>query len=252
MHFISYGMMAQNPVKHSPIFQQVGDWDDDDIPDEEVLAKYNKTAFLCYQWGVWVTSHSRAALERGIRKIYETPGADFVYCDTDSVKYTGSVDWSDYNNARIEECHISGSWATDKKGNNHYMGVFESEDNPKTGVAYEAFRSMGAKKYAFKETLDGPTFVTIAGVNKAKGGAELDKYNGLESFEEGFCFVEAGGTESVYSDEPQTKKIMIDGHELKVTANVSILPSTYTLGITGDYERIVKYSKSYLDNPNIV
>lgn len=247
-----YGMMAQNPVKHSPIFQQIGDWNDDSIPDIEVLAKHNKTAFLCYQWGVWVTAWARKALEDGINNVQNTSGADFIYADTDSVKYIGNVDWTEYNNARIAECQESGSYATDKKGITHYMGVFESEDNPDTGVAYAQFRTMGAKKYAYKITNDGPTHVTISGVDKKKGGAELDKHNGLESFTEDFVFVEAGGTESVYSDDPEIKKFMIDGHELQITSNVSILPSTYTLGITGEYERIIKYAKSYLDNKNFV
>ena len=251
-----YGMMAQNPVRHSPVFRQVGDWDDDDIPDVELLAKYNKTAFLCYQWGVWVTAWARKALEDGLQLVQDThqqdPKTNFVYADTDSIKYTGSVDWTGYNNARIAECMESGSYATDRKGITHYMGVFESEDNQETGFAYAQFRTMGAKKYAYKITDDGPTHVTISGVDKRKGGAELDKYNGLESFTEDFVFVEAGGTESVYSDDPEIKKVVIDGHELEITSNVSILPSTYTLGITGEYERIIKYGKSYLDNKNYV
>ena len=180
------------------------------------------------------------------------PKTNFVYADTDSIKYTGSVDWTEYNNARIAECMESGSYATDRKGITHYMGVFESEDNKETGFAYAQFRTMGAKKYAYKITDDGPTHVTISGVDKRKGGAELDKYNGLESFTEDFVFVDAGGTESVYSDDPEIKKIVIDGHELEITSNVSILPSTYTLGITGEYERIIKYGKSYLDNKNYV
>ena len=64
---IRNGMMAQDPVKHSPVFQQVGDWENDDITDEELLGKYNQRAFLAYQWGVWVTAHSRDALERGMK-----------------------------------------------------------------------------------------------------------------------------------------------------------------------------------------
>lgn len=247
-----YGMMAQNPVKHSPVFRQVGDWDDDDISDEEILLKHNKTAFLCYQWGVWVTAHARKALEDGIDNVQNTPGADFIYCDTDSVKYTGNVSWEKYNKERIEECVASGAYATDPKGITHYMGVFESEDNPETGVAYERFRTMGAKKYAYQIKAGEETHVTIAGVDKRKGGKELDKHKGLESFEEGFLFVEAGGTESVYSDDPEIKEIEREGHKLRITSNVSILPSTYRLGITGEYERIIKYAKSYLDNPNIV
>ncbi len=247
-----YGMMAQDPVKHSLIFRQLGDWDEDDTPDDELLGRSNKKAFLAYQWGVWVTAHSRDALERGIRLVHDTEGADFIYCDTDSVKYTGSVDWSGYNADRIAECKESGSYATDPSGITHYMGVFETEDLPDTGYAYKQFKTLGAKKYAYIEREGEGVHCTIAGVNKKKGGSELDKHGGIQAFAEGFIFREAGGTQAVYNDSPQIPEVEIDGHSLEITSNVAILPSEYTLGITGEYERIIKYSKKYLYNPYII
>lgn len=248
-----YGMMAQDPVKHNLIFKQVGDWEEDtSLTDEEILGKSNQRAFLAYQWGVWVTAHSRDALERGIRLVHETDGADFIYCDTDSVKYTGNVDWSDYNNDRVSECRESGSMATDPKGITHYMGVFETEDLKDTGFAYRYFKTLGAKKYAYVEREGEGVHCTIAGVNKKKGGKELDKHGGLSAFAEGFIFREAGGTQAVYNDTPQMDHVEIEGRSLPVTANVAILPSEYTLGITGEYERIIKYSKKYLYNPYVI
>lgn len=248
-----YGMMAQDPVKHNLIFKQVGDWEEDtSLTDEEILGKSNQRAFLAYQWGVWVTAHSRDALERGIRLVQETEGADFIYCDTDSVKYTGSVDWSGYNSDRIAECRESGSMATDPSGVTHYMGVFETEDLKDTGFAYRYFKTLGAKKYAYVEREGEGVHCTIAGVNKKKGGKELDKYGGLSAFAEGFIFLEAGGTQAVYNDTPPMDHVDIEGRTLPVTANVAILPSEYTLGITGEYERIIKYSKKYLYNPYVL
>ena len=248
-----YGMMAQDPVKHNLIFKQVGDWEEDSsLTDEEILGKSNQRAFLAYQWGVWVTAHSRDALERGIRLVHDTEGADFVYCDTDSVKYTGSVDWSGYNADRVAECMASGSFATDPKGITHYMGVFETEDLKDTGYAYRYFKTLGAKKYAYVEREGEGVHCTIAGVNKKKGGKELDKHGGLSAFAEGFVFREAGGTQAVYNDTPQMDHVDIEGRSLPVTANVAILPSEYTLGITGEYERIIKYSKKYLYNPYVI
>lgn len=248
-----YGMMAQDPVKHNLIFQQVGDWEEDtSLSDEEILGKSNKRAFLAYQWGVWVTAHSRDALERGIRLVQETEGADFIYCDTDSVKYTGTVDWSGYNADRVAECRESGSMATDPSGVTHYMGVFETEDLTDTGFAYRYFKTLGAKKYAYVEREGEGVHCTIAGVNKKKGGKELDKFGGLSAFAEGFIFREAGGTQAVYNDSPEMDHVDIEGHGLPVTANVAILPSEYTLGITGEYERIIKYSKKYLYNPYVI
>ena len=247
-----YGMMAQDPVKHSLIFRQCGDWDEDDKPGIELLGKSNERAFLAYQWGVWVTAHSRMALEEGIRLVHETEGADFVYCDTDSVKYIGVVDWSSYNMCRMLECRESGSLAVDPQGVTHYMGVFETEDNPETGVAYRYFKTLGAKKYAYVEKEGEGVHCTIAGVNKRKGGKELDKFGGLSAFEEGFVFRDAGGTQAVYNDTPSVSAVEIEGHILEISSNIAILPSEYTLGITGEYERIIKYSKKYLYNPYII
>ena len=48
------------------------------------------------------------------------------------------------------------------------------------------------------------------------------------------------------------KEITIDGHTLPITSNVSILPSEYTLGITGEYDRIIRYCKSYIYNPYVI
>ena len=132
------------------------------------------------------------------------------------------------------------------------MGVFETEDNKETGVAYKYFKTLGAKKYAYVEQEGQGVHCTIAGVNKQKGGSELDKHGGLSAFEEGFTFREAGGTQALYNDSPEISEVEIDGHILPITSNVSILPSEYTLGITGEYERILKYSKKYLYNPYII
>lgn len=266
-----YGMMAQSSIKAKQIFKQEGDFDtdytiieeDDNLTDKEkkerieelekdLLGKYNKKAFLAYQWGVWVTAHSRDALERGIRLVHDTEGADFVYCDTDSVKYTGVVDWSSYNSDRCSECLTSGSYAVDPKGVTHYMGVYETEDNPETGVAYRYFKTLGAKKYAYVEKEGEGVHCTIAGVNKKKGGSELDEHGGLSAFAEGFVFRKAGGTQAVYNDKPPMDHVDIEGKRLAITSNVAILPSEYTLGITGEYERIIKYSKKYLYNPYII
>lgn len=249
-----YGLTAMNPVKRRQLFRQVGDYEEDpDKTDEELLEAANKKAFMPYQVGVWCTSWARLELERGIRMAHHPEkGVYFVYADTDSVKYIGNIDWGSYNADRISECQSSGALAVDPQGITHYMGVYETEDDPETGYCYYQFKTLGAKKYAYVKKPGGKTFVTISGVNKKKGGAELDRHGGLVAFREGFIFRDAGGTQSVYNDDPEISEMEIDGHLLRITSNVAILPSTYRLGITGEYERIIKYWKSYLDNPYII
>lgn len=231
-----YGMMAQDPVKQSTLFNG-GDWGTDDQPVIDLLDKSNSKAFLCYQWGVWVTAHARAALQEGIK----LAGDNFVYCDTDSVKYIGEIDWSGYNAERIKASKSSGAYATDPDGVTHYMGVYEDDGY------YAEFKTLGAKKYAFTYEPNGKTHVTIAGVTKRKGGAELDKYGGLKAFSQGFVFVEAGGTESIYNDHPEIDIVMREGKPLKITPNIVIKDSTYTLGITAEYENLLENSHFAID-----
>lgn len=231
-----YGMMAQDPVKQSTLFNG-GEWSVGNEPVEELLDTSNLKAFLCYQWGVWVTAHARAALQEGIK----LAGDGFVYCDTDSVKYIGDVDWSEYNAGRVAASMKSGAYATDPDGITHYMGVYEDDG------FYPEFKTMGAKKYAFTLETGGATYVTIAGVTKRKGGRELDKHGGLKAFTQGFVFVEAGGTESVYNDTPSVSVVYREGRPLKIHPNIVIRDSTYTLGITAEYERLLENSLFPID-----
>ena len=223
------------PVKQSIIFSN-GNWESGEEPMEELLETSNKKSFLCYQWGVWVTAWARYRLQEGIK----LAGDNFVYCDTDSVKYIGEIDWTEYNKKRIADSLKSGAYATDPAGITHYMGVYEFDGE------YAEFKTLGAKKYAYTYKEGGETQVTIAGVNKRKGGKELDKFGGLNAFKPGFVFTEAGGTESVYNDHPEIGTICRDGHKIEITPNIVIRDSTYTLGITAEYENILKNAHELL------
>ena len=100
---------------------------------------------------------------------------------------------------------------------------------------------MGAKKYAFRYP-DGKLGITIAGVNKKKGAEELEKAGGLKAFREGFTFYDAGGTESVYNDVPEVDHLIREGERIPITSNLYLQESTYTLGITGEYFRIIEHA----------
>jgi len=226
-----YGMMAQDPLKFNIQFLQDAE-DQYQIPEQDpeaVLAAYQKRAFLAYQWGCWVTSWSRAELQSGL----DLAGHNAVYCDTDSVKYLHDVDWTEYNEARIQASLESGAHATDALGEEHFMGVYEQEQT------YSTFKTMGAKKYAYTYP-DGSLGITIAGVNKRKGAEELARAGGLEAMENGFTFVEAGGLESVYNDTQGSRWVEIDGHRWEIGPNIYLRPSTYTLGQTEDYLRLLR------------
>lgn len=231
-----YGMCAQDPVKQSILFIE-NDFKEQNENEAGLLLAYNKKAFLAYQWGVWVTAWARYRLEEGIQLAHgdvNDPNApQFVYCDTDSVKYLGEIDLEKFNRARILDSKRSGAFATDPQGITHYMGVYEKEHD------MCEFRTMGAKKYVYRETPDDKLVCTIAGVSKSLGGKELEEHGGITAFHEGFTFDKAGGLEAVYNDNPEQRDIVRDGHQLEVTSNVVLRPSTYTLGLTADYKRLL-------------
>lgn len=231
-----YGMCAQDPVKQSILFIE-NDFKEQNENEAELLLAYNKKAFLAYQWGVWVTAWARYRLEEGIQLAHgdvNDPNApQFVYCDTDSVKYLGEINLDKFNAERIKDSKKSGAYATDPQGITHYMGVYEKEHD------MCEFRTMGAKKYVFRETPDDKLVCTIAGVSKSLGGKELEEHGGITAFHEGFTFEKAGGLEAVYNDKPGITETEIDGRRISITSNVSLRPSTYTLGLTADYKRLL-------------
>ena len=78
-------------------------------------------------------------------------------------------------------------------------------------------------------------------------GDEFNDGTGIESFKEGFTFYEAGGTESIYNDIRDPVIVNINGNSLFITSNVLIKESTYTLGVTGEYKRILSHPAIWLD-----
>lgn len=236
-----YGMMAQDIVKLSVLYLD-GIFTEEDVPRETIHEKSTQKAFLAYQWGVWTTARARHRLHEAIWIVAD----DFVYCDTDSVKYVGKHNFDEINEQAKSIAESVGAYAADRKGNVHYMGVYESEDLKDKDYAYYEFCTLGAKKYAYNFEPNGKTHVTIAGVrknddpenNRIGGGTELDRYEGLRSFKPGFIFNDAGGTEAIYNDNTNVT-ITLDGHDLHITKNVVINPHQYKLGIAADYERLL-------------
>lgn len=242
-----YGLMAQSPVNIDIKYVDGKDLfePDPEADKKEILEKRNKKAFLVYQWGVWVTSHCRAKLERGIKAC----GNGFVYCDTDSCKYIGEVDWDKLNEEHKKVSEKNGTFATDKNGKKHYMGLFEYEGT------YKRFKTMGAKKYAYIDQ-DDELHITIAGVNKKIGAIELERaakkkspkigppVDPLFMMDEGFVFKYGGGIEARYSDHPKVHEWTTeDGVTIPITRNVSLVDNTKTLGLTGEYRELLILSQ---------
>lgn len=225
-----YGMCATNPVRTSLVFNGT-DFNVKEVNEEEELKKANKKSFTVFAWGCWCTAWARYWLERAIRLC----GHKFVYCDTDSVKYIGKVDFSALNKEIQAQSERHKAYADDPAGRRHYLGVYEHD------ATYKRFCTLGAKKYAYEDQ-DGKLHITIAGVSKG-GAAELGK---LENFQDGFVFHESGGMEAVYNDQ-WGEPIIIDGHELSIPPNIYLSNGEYTLGLTLEYKRLFHLTQEEFD-----
>lgn len=241
-----YGMSATNPVRVSVKYDSTHPdsfREELDATPQQLLEESNRKAFFPYQWGVWTTCWCRDSLEFGIEQAHKQ-GA-FVYCDTDSVKYLGDLDLSEWNHERILDSEASRAYADDKHGKRKYMGVFEYEGR------YRHFATRGAKKYAYTNLVQGPEgddvveelHITIAGVNKRAGAKELEAAGGLPAFlRETFTFKE-DENEAVYVDHVR-RFDWIDGHRIRIAPCVTIRPSYKTLSDTEDYSLLILTSKN--------
>lgn len=223
-----YGFMAQDPIKQLIIFNGI-DYEEQTAPVEELLEKHNRfNTYSLYQWGVWTTAWARKRLQEAI----DICGHDFVYCDTDSVFFKNLHDFDDYNELRVRNSTRNGAYATDSKGNTHYMGVLEFDKH------CQRFKTLGRKKYVYEDD-DGDLHITVSGVSKKFGADELRAKGGLEAFTEGFTFTEAGKISAVYNDIIKPFIYNIDGHDIEIVSNVVLMDTTYTLSLSDEYKDLL-------------
>lgn len=241
-----YGMSAQDPIHQ--LIELVLE-DADNFGGEFHISDYDSDgaknalfrANFPYQWGVYTTAYAREALQEGIT----AAGKQMVYCDTDSVKTLGHVDFTAINAARQALADEWKAHCADAKGVEHYVGVFESEGT------YDTFITQGAKRYAYMK--HGEMGITVSGVTHRKheyynDRGELvkavpycnEELGSLDRFAPGMTWVEAGGTASVYNDLDDFVYNAPDGHSVHITRNVAIVNTTYTLSYAKDYAQLLE------------
>ena len=171
----TYGMIVTDICRPDIIYD--GKWDYY-IPDyEDKVKEYNesKGRFLFYPWGIWVTAHAR----RNILEAIYALGDDYVYSDTDSVKYIypekHTAFFDDYNKRIVEKLKKAMRYhglpedaiaPCNQKGVPKPMGVFTDEGQ------YKKFKTLGAKRYMY--TNDTGTYITVAGLGKKQGAEYIN------------------------------------------------------------------------------
>lgn len=237
-----YGMSATDPI-HQEISYDNGEYNRSSYetmtPDE--IQKSLKNAAFPYQWGVYTTAYARKQLQDAIKLC----GSRLIYCDTDSVKTAGPVPIEKLNDKLIKAAINNKAFADDMKGKRHYIGLFEDDGH------YDEFITQGAKRYAYR--IGDKMGITVAGVSKKINeetgiSFAVEELKSLSRFKVGMKWVKAGGTMSVYNDgdnfiytDPET------GKEVRITKNVAIIPSTYVMTHSRDYNLLLREIQLYGD-----
>lgn len=179
-----YGMCVTNIIRDSYTYKNE-QWQTKSANIAKEIGKYNsdKTRFLFYMWGVYVTAYARGNLYSGILEC----GRDYVYADTDSVKIRNEEKHAEYfrtyNESVAEKIAsalryhgLSGELAKPKtiKGIEKQLGVWEREG------LYKRFKTLGAKRYMYED--DKHINITVAGLGKQIGRDYIVSKNDAFSF----------------------------------------------------------------------
>ena len=255
-----YGMTVTNALKNSAKYgkhkdKQTGEdvigWYKFDYRDGEKFDKFvdetlnqmrsSYSNMMFYAVGLWVTSYARYNLYHTMLKI----DRDVVYCDTDSIKYIGEHDdiFEEYNRQLVEKykavikhypsLKIDDFMPTDRDGNKRPIGFYEDDGE------YIEFKTLGAKKYAYRDKKG--LHITVSGVSKS--GVSALK-NDINNFHKGFCwgYEESGKLTHVYNNSQipfEFTDYMGNVQTSQQIHGVVLQPTTYTLGITPEYEALI-------------
>lgn len=144
--------MTVTDICREEIHYDIDEWTASKPDIEAAVEKNNKSVkrFLYYPWGVWITAYARYNLFTAIHEL----GYDYVYADTDSVKFVNyekhKAYFEKYNKYVVQKLdHVMKSHKIDPnrtrpktiKGDVKQLGVWDSEG------MYTRFKTLGAKRY---------------------------------------------------------------------------------------------------------
>ena len=240
-----FGMMVTNPIPdHVEYDTDTCSWEVTRPKEVEEIESslqsfYNShSSFLTYQWGVYTTSAVRYLLFKAIFAIGED---NIYYCDTDCVKYKNIPELREklqevnaYIWEMAEQAPILPEVTVD--GKVYRMGLFCPET-----TAIRA-KMLGPKQYACeyadKDTGEIYTQITVAGLSKEKGSAELTAGNQLDDFYIGKTLTTAGKPVAYYN-EWEPRRISVQGKSFWTASNIALVNTPYTIGKTDTYKDLL-------------
>lgn len=238
----SFGMSVQNPLKTEFHFID-GDYTEERKDLDKIFEELIEKKFMPYTWGVFITAWARYWLHEAYKVIQEQRALhpekhiDFIYADTDSLKYIGDVDFTEFNKLRAKIARDRDASFIDNNGEEHILGILEDDGD------YTQFITLGAKKYCYRDNTDHKLHLTLAGVSK-KGVSELS--NNIRNFKEGFVFKKSAGLQATFNDNVD-KIVKYQNHDLHITDNIYLKKTTYKLNLTPEYDFAINYAKTHRD-----
>lgn len=259
-----FGMMVTDPVK--PIIEFDGkDFNVNFSNIQECLDAYNTRydKFLVYEWGLYCTAYARRNLFTGVKELKE----DYIYADTDSLKYTNFMKhkrYFDTYNAivlkKIEKVckkynfDINDFSPKDIYGVTHTIGLYDYDDH------YETFKTLGAKRYMVEYAQDSKHYkdgkinynLTVSGLNKKTAIpylVDLSKKENKSIFElfneDMFISGEYSGKllHSYLDDKQEFDCIDYLGNKEHVVtlSGVHLEPSSYSLSLADKYKNYLNH-----------
>ena len=258
-----YGRCVTDICRDEIVYTENDEWTTEEKDIENDLDIYNnsKRRFLNYLWGVFVTAYARRNLWTAIAEL----GDDYIYSDTDSVKYRNPdkhQKYFDEYNAEVEKklkraCSfhkIPFEDVTPKtiKGVTKRIGVWDFDGN------YQKFKTLGAKRYLVQYP-DGSINITISGVSKEAGVKYLwHEFKNVDNIFDNFCdslifpstylvngeLVEGAGKKiHTYIDNPTSGEFTdYLGYKQKWTeqSSIHLEPTSYSLSMTDEYMDLIR------------
>ena len=251
-----YGMCVTDIVRDNISYKD--DWQYEKYTIEmmnEQIEKYNSSSnrFLYYPWGVWVTAYARKNLWNGILEI----GIDYVYSDTDSIKFLNYEKHTEYINrynldverklkkmCKFRQIEFERLKPKTIKGVEKMIGVWDFE-----GI-YTHFKTLGAKRYLVRSKKDEKLHLTVAGLSKQNGVEYMlricnnDYEKVFANFNDDLYIPEneTGKHTHTYIDSPITSMITdYQNNVVEVTAlsGVHLSPCEFTLSISQQYSKFL-------------
>lgn len=167
-----YGMCVTDICKDKETCTFEGGWSTVPADTDVAIDEYNNdpNRFLSYAWGVFITAYARRNLFTGIMSM----GKDYVYCDTDSIKFLNmdahKAYIEDYNSSIIRKCTECLNYhgldpamlaPKNQKGVEKQIGIWDYEGK------YDYFKTLGCKRYLTYK--DGEFDLTCAGLPTKAG-----------------------------------------------------------------------------------